>query len=94
MKNEQVFADIYVRLNSEEVNDVKEKMTRELCQSWGVFSVHFDVDELFNTLVVAYNPEAVTADMLLEIIRKRYTGAVRVAGMLMRVNNEIHTVSH
>jgi hypothetical protein len=37
-------------------------------------------------MIVAYDPEAVSSDVLLEIIRKSYKRAVRVASMLMRVS--------
>ncbi len=87
MNKDQLFADIFVHLHPETLCHDKEKVQHELCQSWGVFSVHFDVDEQNDTMVVAYNPEVVSDDKLLDIIRKNYSGAVKVAAVLMRVSH-------
>lgn len=78
---------MYVHLHPDSLFDDREKLEKELCESSGVFSVHFDEDEYRSAMIVAYNPEAVSSDVLLEIIRKSYVSAVSVAGSLMRVSD-------
>ena len=87
MNKDKYFADMYVHLHQENQCEVREKLEKELCESSGVFSVHFDADEHRNAMVVAYNPELVSSDVLLEIIRTCCEGAVSVAGSLMRVSD-------
>ena len=70
MNKDKYFADMYVHLHPDSMFDDREKLEKELCESSGVFSVHFDEDEHRNAMIVAYNPEAVSSDELLEIIRK------------------------
>ena len=91
MNKDKYFADMYVHLHADSLFDEKaevekELLEKELCESNGVFSVHFDEDEHRDAMIVAYNPEAVSSDVLLEIIRKNYVRAVSVAGTLTRVS--------
>ena len=88
MGNDRYFADIYVHLHPASVSNDREKVERELCDSCGVFSVHFDADETRDAMVVAYNPEAVSCEDLLEIIRSRFASAVSVANVLTSVSTE------
>jgi len=85
MNKDKYFADMYVHLHQESLWDDREKLEKELCESGGVFSVHFDEDESRKAMIVAYNPEIVSSDVLLETIKKSCKGAVSVAGSLMRV---------
>ncbi len=85
MKKDKLFADLYVHLHSDSLSDDRGKVEKELRDSSGVFTVHFDADKYRNAMLVSYNPNAVSSEVLLEIIRKSYVRAVRVAGMLMRV---------
>lgn len=88
MSKDKYFADIYVYLRPDSLFDDREKVERELCASCGVFSVHFDTDETRNAMIVAYNPEAVSSEDLLDIIRNRYEKAVSVASVLTSVSGE------
>ena len=85
MNKDKYFADIYVHLHSDSRLEEKGKVEQALCSSQGVFSVHFDRDKSRNAMVVAYNPEAISAEALLNIIQKKYARAVKVATMWMRV---------
>ena len=88
MNNNKFFADDYVHLHHDGLLDDRENVEKALCALSGVFSVHFDTDELRHAMCVAYNPEAVSSEVLLEIIRKSYAGAARVASILMKVSNK------
>jgi|GEM_PF-2750393 len=94
MNKDKYFADMYVHLHQESLCDDRGKLEKDLCESSGVFSVHFDEDEHRNAMIVAYNPEAVSSDELLEIIRKCCAGAVSVAGTLMRVSDSAATLNN
>ncbi len=85
MKKEKIFADIFVRLNSVNLYDYWVKVEQELRENNGVFSVH--TDECRNSVIVAYDPEIVSSDALLEIIRDSYVNADKVAKTLLRVND-------
>ena len=61
--------DITVHLHPESSSDDPEKMEQLLRVHDGVVSVHFDKDEHPHAVVVAYNPEAITSEMLLAEIR-------------------------
>ena len=94
MNKDKYFADMYVHLHPDSTLDDREAfekvlLEKALCESSGVFSVHFDDDEQRNAMIVAYNPEAVSSDELLEIIRRSYVNAVSVAGALMRVADNV-----
>ena len=99
MNKDKYFADMYVHLHPDSLFDDretfdKELLEKELCESSGVFSVHFDKDENRSAMIVSYNPEAASSDVLLEIIKKSYAGAVGVAGTLMRVSDSIATMNN
>jgi len=93
MNKNKYFADMYVHLYSDSLCDDREKLEKEVCESSGVFSVHFDEDKYRNAMFVAYNPAAVSSEELLAIIRKSYEGAVSVAGSLKRVNDSAATLA-
>lgn len=78
---------MYVHLHPDNLFDDREKLEKELRESSGVYSVHFDEDENRDAMFVAYNPESVSSDALLEIIKKSYGDAVSVAGTLTRVRD-------
>ncbi|MBE9559821.1 MAG: hypothetical protein IMF15_03485 [Proteobacteria bacterium] len=88
MNKDKLFADIYVHLHADSLSDDRGKVEKELRDSRGVFTVHFDADKYRNAMFVSYNPNSVSADVLLEIIRKNYLTAVRVASMLMMVRSK------
>jgi len=88
INNDMFFADDYVHLHPDSLFDDRGEVEEELRASGGVFSVHCDTDECRNAMIVAYDPEAVSSEALLEIIRKSYARAVRVASMLMRVKSK------
>ena len=94
MNKNKYFADMYVHLHQESMCDDKAILEKELCESSGVFSVHFDEDENRNAMIVAYNPEVASSDVLMEIIRKCCEGAVSVAGSLMRVSDSEVTLNN
>ena len=94
MNKDKYFADMYVHLHPDSLFDDRGKLEKDLCESSGVFSVHFDEDEHRNAMIVAYNPEAVSSDVLLEIIRKSFVGAVSVASTLMRVSDSVATLNN
>ena len=85
---------MYVHLHPDSLFDDRGKLEKDLCESSGVFSVYFDEDEHRNAMIVTYNPEAVSSDVLLEIIRKSFVGAVSVAGTLMRVSDSVATLNN
>jgi hypothetical protein len=86
MNKDKFFADIYVHLHPKCLAEYRGKVEEELCDLCCVYSVHFDVDEYRNAMFVAYNPEAVSSEVLLETIRGTYAGAARIAYMLMTVS--------
>lgn len=88
MNNDKFFADDYVHLRPDGVFDNRVKIEKALCVLSGVFSVHFDADALSHAMFIAYNPEVVESETLLEIIRKSYIKAVKVSSILTRVRNE------
>jgi len=63
-------ADIVVHLHPESSCDDREKIERDLRSHDGVISVHFSEEDHPHALVVAYNPESTTSDVLLTEIRK------------------------
>ena len=63
-------ADIVVHLHPESSCDDRNVIEQELRDHDGVISVHFDTDNHPHSLIVAYNPEAVSSEVLLEGIRK------------------------
>ena len=90
---------MYVHLHKDSLCDdrkvfEKERLEKELCEFSGVFSVHFDEDVHRKAMIVAYNPEVVSSDVLLETIRKSCEGAVSVAGTLMRVSDSGDTLNN
>ncbi|MCK4675643.1 MAG: hypothetical protein KAT61_06985 [Gammaproteobacteria bacterium] len=94
MNKDKYFADMYVHLHQDSFSVDRGKLEKELYESSGVFSVHFDKDENRSAMIVSYNPEAASSDVLLEIIKKSYAGAVGVAGTLMRVSDSIATMNN
>ena len=88
MNKDKLFADIYVHLHADSLSDDRGKVEKELRDYSGVFTVHFDADKYRNAMFVSYNPNAVSSEVLLEIIRKSYDRAVRVASMLMMVRSK------
>ncbi len=62
MNNNKFFADDYVHLHHDGLLDDRENVEKALCALSGVFSVHFDTDELRHAMCVAYNPEAVSSN--------------------------------
>jgi hypothetical protein len=87
MNNDKFFADIYVHLHPDSLSVDRGKVEQKLRDSSGVFTVHFDENKYRDAMFVSYNPNTVSSEALLEIIRKSYTRAVRVASMLMRVRS-------
>ena len=73
-------ADFIVHLHPDSSCDDRDSMEKELRNHDGVISVRFDTDKHPHSLVIAYNPEAVTSEVLLEGIRKCDSKAV-IAGI-------------
>ena len=88
MNKDKYFADMYVHLHPDSLSADKCKVEQELRDSSGVFTVHFDANKYRDAMFVSYNPNTVSSEVLLEIIRKSYASAVRLASMLMRVKSE------
>jgi hypothetical protein len=88
MNRDKLFADIYVHLHPDSLCDKKAEIEKVLRSSDGVFAVHFDTDRDRHAMFVSYNPNAVTSEVLLEIIRRSYMRAVRVASILMTVRSQ------
>ncbi len=70
--------DITFRLHPECSCDDGKNIEQLLRAVDGVISVHLDEDPHPHAIVVAYNPQAVSSDMLLETIRKCDARAVKV----------------
>ena len=85
MNKDNAFADIDVHLHPDSLFDNKGSIEKELRASDGVFAVHFDADIDRHAMFVSYNPNAVSSEVLLEIIKRSYIRAVRVASVLMTV---------
>ena len=88
MNKDKFFADIYVHLHQDSLLDDKNRLDEELLASSGVYSIHYDMNGYRNAMYVSYNQNAVSSDILFEIIRKSYVRAVRVANMLMTVRSK------
>ena len=88
MNKDKYFADIYVHLHQDSFLDDKNRVDEELRASCGVYSIHYDMNGYRNAMFVSYNPNIVSSDVLLEIIRKNYVRAVRVASMLMTLRSK------
>ena len=88
MNKDKLFADIYVHLHDDSLSDSRDKVEKVLRDSSGVFTVHFDKDIYRNAMFVSYNPNVVSSEILLEIIKKSYVRAVRVASMLITVRSK------
>ena len=88
MNNNKFFADDYVHLRPDGLFDNRVKIEKALRALSGVFSVHFDTDDLRHAMFIAYNPEVIASETLLKIIRKSYVNSVKVASILMRVKSE------
>ncbi len=87
MNNNKYFADMYVHLHSDSLFENRSQLDQELCEYDGVFSVHFDNDEYRNAMFVSYNPETISSDDFMVVIRKHHVDAVSVAGSLTRVSD-------
>jgi len=68
-------ADIIVHLHPESSCD-NSSIENELRSHDGVISVHFDTDNHPHSVIVAYNTDAVTSEVLLNGIRKCDSRAV------------------
>ena len=79
MRKDINIADITVHLHPESSCDDRDKIEQELRAHDGVISVHFNAEEHPHAMIVAYNPEAVSSDVLLETIRKCDARAVMVS---------------
>jgi len=80
MNKEAHIADIVVHLHPETSCDDSGKMEQDLRAHDGVISVHFSDEAHPHSVVVAYNPDAVTSAEVLSEIRKCDRNAV-MAGM-------------
>ena len=83
--NDEFFSDIYIHLHESCSAENQGKIEHELRAANGVFSIHIDAGELHDAIMVAYDPGTITAETLLEIVRKRFANAVNVASMQQRV---------
>lgn len=88
MNKDKLFADIYVHLHQDSLFDDRSRVEYELYASSGVYAVHYDADIFRNAMLVSYNPNIVSSEVLLDIIRKSYVRAVKVASMLMTVRSQ------
>jgi len=61
--------DITVHLHPESSCDDRDKIEQALRAHNGVVSVHFNTDEHPHTVVIAYNPDAITSEEVLTEIR-------------------------
>ena len=71
-------ADITVHLHPDSSCDDMDKIEQELRALDGVVSVHFDKEKHPHAMIVAFDPDAVSSDVLLETIRKCDARAVKV----------------
>ncbi len=69
MSKEVNITDITFHLHPDSSCDDREKMEQMLRAHNGVISVHFNTDEHPHTVVVAYNPDAVTSEEMLSEIK-------------------------
>jgi hypothetical protein len=93
MNKNKYFADMFVHLHQHSQCAEKGKLEKELCKSNGVFSVHFDTDEHRDAMVVAYNPEVVSSDVILDVIKTCCEDAVSVAGSFVKVSDNSVTLN-
>lgn len=88
MNKDIIFADIFLHLHHDSLFDDKDRVENELYASSGVYSVHIDANMLRNAMFLSYNPNVVSSEVLLDIIRKSYVRAVKVASMIMTVTSK------
>ena len=69
MSKDIYITDITVHLHQNSSGDYREKMEQKLRGHNGVISVHFDKDEHPHSVLLAYNPDAVTSAEILAEIR-------------------------
>lgn len=70
MNTDVSIADIVVHLHPDTTGECKGRIEEGLRARDGVVSVHFNEDDHPHAVVVAYNPEAVSSELLLAEIRK------------------------
>ena len=80
MSKDVNIADFVVHLHPESSGDDRETIEKELRALNGVVSVHFDQENHPHAVIVAYNPDAITSEMVLAEIRKCDSKAV-MAGL-------------
>ena len=69
-------ADFVVHLHPQSSRDDRETIENELRALDGVLSVRFDQPDHPHAVIVAYNPDAITSEMVLGEIRKCDSKAV------------------
>lgn len=80
MNDDVNIADFVVHLHPESPQVDRETLEKELRALDGVVSVHFDHENQPHAMIVAYNPDAVSSEGVLEAVRKHDSKAV-MAGM-------------
>lgn len=78
MSKDTSIADIVFHLHPDTSCDDTDQLEKGLRELSGVVSVRFDAKEHAHTVVVAYDPAAVTANKLLDEVRKCDKDAVMV----------------
>lgn len=76
MSKDVSIADFVVHLHPESSRDDREAIEKELRAHNGVVSVRFDHENHPHAMIVAYNPDAITSEMVLAEIRKFDSKAV------------------
>lgn len=83
VKQEIVFADLYVHLHADRLMQAAARVEARLKQTGGVLGVHFG-DECRHSLYVAYDPQTISAENLMALIRLDCASARRVACIFTR----------
>ena len=83
MKQEKVFADLYIHLHADKPMQAASQVKRHLQATAGVVSVYFG-DACRQSLHIAYNPRHIAAEALLNVVRLYSSKAVRVASIITR----------
>ena len=85
MKQEKVFADLYIHLHADKPMQAAARVERHLQATTGVVSVYFG-DACRQSLHIAYNPRLIAAEALLDVVRLYSRNAVRVASIITRAS--------
>ncbi len=85
MKQEKVYADLYLHLHTDKLMHAAREIERRLQATPGVASVYFG-DECRQSVYIAYDPKTISSENLLDVVRQHCARAVRVASIYTRTS--------